>query len=764
MTSTTGSSLFEGLNEAQRQAVEHIEGPLLIVAGPGSGKTRVIIHRIAHLVRTVGISPTRIASVTFTNRAAREMRERLDRLLGGRSKGLTASTFHALCAQVLRRDGEAIGIPSDFVIMDDGDQMDLVKRSMEQAQIDPKAFPPRTVLGAISAAKSQLLNPEGFQRQADGYYAEIVARVFVQYQALMIRSHGVDFDDLLSRTVELFLQAPDVLAKYQERFIHLMVDEFQDTNIAQYQLARMLAGKYRNLCVVGDPDQSIYAWRNADIRNILSFQKDFPQARLINLSENYRSTKTILDAAQHVIAGNRQRLDQNLFTSNDAGESIVVAEAYTEEEEARMVLDEVTRLTGEPGYKLRDCVVAYRVNAQSRALEEACLRYGVPYKLIGGVRFYQRREVKDLLAYLRLIADPYDEVSLGRVINVPARGIGKRTVDDLAMWAASLGVPPYVALQVLAGEADAAAPPDAAVLAPGLMGLAPMTPVKEVPSPFAPRQRQQLVDFLGLLNGLAAHVDELDVPRLIDQVIERTGYKRMLLDSSDSDSEDRLDNLRELRGVATDLTDLPARDALSMFLESVTLATDQDEIRDDEQQYLTLITLHQIKGLEFPVVFMVGMEEGVLPHSRSVDDPNQMEEERRIAYVGMTRARERLYLMRSFRRRLFGMPQGNPPSRFLADIPQHLVQVPGRQLQREPTVAYDRWTTPVAGGVVTPSNAAPFKAGDKVTHQSFGKGIVVTCKPTGADFEITVAFAGASGIKRLLHSFAKLDRVEPSPG
>ncbi len=763
MASSTNSSLLEGLNEAQRQAVEHIDGPLLIVAGPGSGKTRVITHRIGYLVRTVGISPTRIAAVTFTNRAAREMRERLDRLLGGRARGLTASTFHALCAQILRRDGEAIGIPSDFVIMDDSDQMDLVKRAMEQAQIDQKAFPPRTVLGAISAAKSQLLGPEGFQHQVDGYYAEVVGRVFVQYQGLMTRSHGVDFDDLLSRTVELFQRAPEVLAKYQERFIHLMVDEFQDTNIAQYQLARMLAGKYQNLCVVGDPDQSIYSWRNADIRNILSFQKDFPRARMVNLSENYRSTKTILDAAQHVIAGNRQRLDQRLFTSNDGGEPVVVAEAYTEEEEARMVLDEVTRLTGEGGYKLRDCVVAFRVNAQSRALEEACLRYGVPYKLIGGVRFYQRREIKDLLAYLRLIADPYDEVSLGRVINVPPRGIGKRTVDDLTMWAASLGLPPYVALQVLAGEEAGGAPPDAAALDLAPAGPGPAAPSREVPSPFAARQRQQLVDFLGLLNGLAADVDSLDVPRLIDAVIERTGYRRMLLDSGDADSEDRLDNLRELRGVATDLADLPAREALSMFLENVTLVTDQDEIHDDEQQYVTLITLHQIKGLEFPIVFMVGMEEGLLPHSRSVDDPEQMEEERRIAYVGMTRARNRLYLMRAFRRRLFGMAQGNPPSRFLADIPQHLIEVPGRQLQRGPTVAYDRWTTPAAGGVATASTAAPFRAGDKVVHQSFGQGIVVSCNLTGADFEITVAFAGASGIKRLLHSFAKLDRMGSPP-
>ena len=735
-------SVLEGLNDAQREAVEHIEGPLLIVAGPGSGKTRVITHRIAYLVRTVGIAPGRIAAVTFTNRAAREMRERLDRLLGGHAGALTASTFHALCAKLLRIDGEVIGIPKDFVIMDDSDQMELVKRAMEEAQLDPKRFPPRTILGAISRAKSVLLGADGLQNSADGYYEEIVARVFARYQALMTTSHGVDFDDLLSRTVELFQRAPEVLAKYQERYIHLMVDEFQDTNIAQYQLARMLAGKYQNLCVVGDPDQSIYAWRNADIRNILSFQKDFPAAKLVNLDKNYRSSKTILDAAQHVIAGNTQRLNQQLFTDNDAGVPVTVAEAYTEEEEAQMVLDEVSRLTSDEGFELRDCVAAYRVNAQSRALEEACLRHGVPYKLIGGVRFYQRREVKDVLAYLRLVHDPYDEVSLARVINVPTRGIGKRTIDDLRLWAVSLGVPAYTALQVLAGESEDGREPAAA-------------------SPFAARQRLQLVEFLHLLNGLRAGQDELDLPHLIDDIVERTGYRRMLLESGESDADERLENLRELRGVATQVADVPAAEGLPAFLENVTLATDQDAIQEDQQQYLTLITLHQIKGLEFPVVFMVGMEEGVLPHSRAADDPDQLEEERRLAYVGMTRAKDRLYLLRSFRRRLFGAPQGNPPSRFLRSIPENLIEVPGRQRQRAPTVAYDRWTVPVApeGAVLD----APFKAGDKVSHESFGQGIVVSCNPSGSDFEITVAFVGASGIKRLLHSFAKLDRAEPAP-
>ena len=452
-----------------------------------------------------------------------------------------------------------------------------------------------------------------------------------------------------------------MLSRYQERYVHLMVDEFQDTNVAQYQLARMLAAKYENICVVGDPDQSIYSWRNADIRNILSFRQDYPRAKVVNLSQNYRSTKTILEAAQHVIAENRSRLEQHLFTDNDQGAPIVMAEAYTEEEEAEMALDAVERLARDEGdkrYDLRDVVVAYRVNAQSRALEEACLRHGVPYKLIGGTRFYQRREIKDTLAYLRLAQDPYDEVSLARVINVPARGIGRKTIDDLFAWAASLGVPPYTALQVLSGDEAGSAP--------------------VAPSPFAARQREQLLGFLGLLNGLREQLDPADLPQFVELTVERTGYRRMLLESGEPDADDRLDNLRELQNAAADWEGT-AEDVLGGFLEQVALVSEQDELEDGQQQYLTLITLHQIKGLEFPVVIMVGMEEGVLTHFRSMDDPDQLEEERRICYVGMTRAKDRLYLLRSFRRRLYGAGQGNPPSRFLRDVPDDLVEVPGRQ-------------------------------------------------------------------------------------
>ncbi|MEE8517689.1 MAG: UvrD-helicase domain-containing protein [Dehalococcoidia bacterium] len=739
MTQQASDTLLEGLNPAQREAVEHIDGPLLIVAGPGSGKTRVITHRIAYLIKHVGIGPGRIAAVTFTNRAAREMRTRLDSLLGGRAKYLTAGTFHSMCAMILRRDGEAIGLPSDFVIMDDDDQISLIKRSMELSEIDPKRFPPRSILGAISAAKSQLLGPEGVAERATGYYDEVVQRIYAQYQVELTRSHGVDFDDLLSKTIELFRRAPEVRDKYRERFIHLMVDEFQDTNTAQYEIAKELAAKYQNLAVVGDPDQSIYSWRNADIRNILSFKQDYPNAKVVNLTENYRSTATILSAARAVIASNNQRLNQDLFTNNEEGRPVTVAEAYTEDEEAQFVLQEVERLTRDDGFSLRDCVVTYRVNAQSRALEEACLRYGVPYKLIGGVRFYHRKEVKDILAYLRLLTDPYDEVSLIRVINVPTRGIGKRTVDDLVTWARSLDVPAYTALQLIASDGEQGAASNANS------------------SPFNPRQRQQLGDFLRLVNGLRDDAATLELGQVIDEVMERTGYRQSLLESGDPDVDDRLDNLREFRGMTSDFEGLPATESLQPFLENAALVSEQDAIEEDQQQYLTLITLHQIKGLEYPVVFITGMEEGVLPHIRSMDDPDQLEEERRIAYVGMTRARQRLYLLRSFRRRLQGAPQSNPPSRFLMDVPFELIET---STSRERRSGVQQSMT----DLVTPSEAPdagppPFKAGDKVTHTNFGNGIVVNCTPKPGDYEITVAFVGDSGIKRLLHSFAKLEKT-----
>ena len=736
----SGEGLLDGLNADQREAVQYVDGPMLVVAGPGSGKTRVIVHRIAYLVREKGVSPARIAAVTFTNRAAREMKDRLGRLLGGQSERLTAGTFHAICARLLRRDGEAIGISRDFVIFDDDDQMDAVQRAMSEAGLDPKQVHPRSVLGAISAAKAQLIPPQQYPIGRDTYYDEQVQSVYTLYQRLLSRSQALDFDDILSKTVDLFRLVPEVLQRYQERYLQVMVDEFQDTSLAQYQIARDLAGSHRNLCVVGDPDQSVYSWRNADLRNILSFQRDHPDARIVHLSQNYRSTKAILAAARRLISANRQRLDQELWTENVEGLPVVVAEAPSEDEEARIVLGEVSKLARE-GYDLRDIVVAYRVNAQSRVLEEACLRAGVPYRLIGGIRFYRRREVKDVLAYLRLVLLPFDEASLLRVINVPPRGIGKKTVDELVALANRREISLYGALEALGDASD--------------------TP-RSTGSPLGARQVGALAGFLRMLTHLQAMADEVDLVQLVDAVLDRSSYRMMLLQSGEPDAEERLDNLRELRTVAAEYEGYPARESLPQLLESAALMADQDALMVNDEAYLTLITLHQVKGLEYRVVFMVGMEENMLPHFRSLEDPDRLEEERRLAYVGMTRAKDRLYLVRAFRRGLYGSRQPNPPSRFLADIPSSLIS-PFRSAQEEQAARwFDRWH---AAGEQAPVEEipAPFEPGDKVTHSSFGQGIVVSCAPRNGDFEVTVAFLAQQGVRRLLHSFAKLKKVTEKP-
>ncbi|MBI4233489.1 MAG: UvrD-helicase domain-containing protein, partial [Chloroflexi bacterium] len=570
--------ILEGLNPRQREAVEAVEGPLLIVAGPGSGKTRVIVHRVAYLVKVCGVSPYRICAVTFTNKAAREMRERLLRLLGPRAEDLTAGTFHATCAGILRREGQHIGLDRGFAIYDDEDQLTLMKRALEELNLDPKRYNPRAVHGAISRAKAQLVGPEEFGKQAAGYFEEVVHRVYAAYQALLQQSQAVDFDDLLMQTYRLFRDCPQVLEKYQSRYVHLLIDEFQDTNVAQYALARQLAGSHRNICVVGDPDQSIYSWRHADIRNILSFQRDFPDARVVALDENYRSTQVILEAAQRVIAANQQRLEKHLFTRKERGAPVVVVEAYDEDEEARWVLQEADRLHKE-GRRYGDCAVMYRVNAQSRALEEGCLRYGVPYRVVGALRFYQRREVKDVIAYLRLALNLHDEVSFARVANVPPRGIGQRTLDELVRWARAQGVTTYAALESLAKN--------------------------EANAPLPSAGQRALLRFYALLGNLATASQEKTVVALLDYALERTGY-RAWLEEAGEEGQERWENLLELRGIAREFDSLEPREGLVALLERVALVSDVDNLEAGKDA-LTLITLHQAKGLEFPVVFMVGM-------------------------------------------------------------------------------------------------------------------------------------------------------------
>lgn len=728
--SSARTQILEGLNSAQREAVEATDGPLLIVAGPGSGKTRVITHRVAYLVSVRNVSPFRILAVTFTNKAANEMKERLQRLLGRASEGLTVGTFHAFCARLLRRDGKHVGLDPNFTIYDEDDSLDLIKRAMEEAGIDSKRFPPGAIRESISRAKSLLQGPEEFSRTAGGYYEQVVSRVYERYQALMASSNAADFDDLLLLAVRLLDGHTEVLEKYQERFLHLLVDEFQDTNIAQYRLARLLAGKHRNICVVGDPDQSIYSWRNADLRNILSFQKDYPDATVINLSESYRSTKTILEAARHLIAENRSRLEKELWTGRVKGGPITVYEAYTEEEEAHFVLSEVKRLVQEDGLSFKDCAVMYRVNAESRALEEACLQHGVKYQLVGGVRFYERQEVRDVIAYLRLLQNPNDQVSLLRIINVPRRGLGTRSLQGLIRWAEEQGVSLPQAVRLLGWK---------------------VAEEKTGELPISARAANSIARFVALLKALAEEGQRVGVVEIIDRVLVDTGYRDYIL--AQRQGEERWENVMELRGIAQEFDDMEPGEGLAALLERLALVTNVDDY-DEDADALTLITLHQAKGLEFPAVFITGMEEGLLPHIRSMDSEDELEEERRLCYVGITRAKDRLYLLRAFRRRFMGSSGPTIPSRFLGEIPSELISSPPQLERRSP---WGRWAPRVPD---VEREGLAFRAGDRVRHQRFGEGIVVSCQKADADQEVTVVFKGEARVKRLLLSFAPLEKLE----
>ncbi len=721
------------LNPAQKEAVEAIEGPVLILAGPGSGKTRVIAHRVAYLIKVCGISPRRIMAVTFTNKAAREMVERLHRLIGRMVGDLTIGTFHAICARILRWDGKAIGVDPRFVIYDEEDQLSLLKRSIQEIGLDPKQYAPRAIASAISAAKSRTVAPPEYIKSTRSYFEEVVGRVYERYQELLADSNALDFDDLLMKTVQLFRSSPETLAKYQSRYLHILVDEFQDTNLVQYELIKQLGGERHNICVVGDPDQSIYSWRFADLRNILSFEKDYPEAKLVLLEQNYRSTKLILETASCVISANQQRKPKELWTDNEPGELTNIVETYTEQEEAQFVVSEIERLVGEGKANLSDCAVMYRTNAQSRALEEAFVRYGTPYKLVAGTRFYQRREVKDIIAYFRVIQNPHDSVSLLRIINVPGRGIGQRTLSQLSSWAKSLDVSLYEALQRVKEAKD-----------------------KEERQPqFNSRITKALTGFVGLVEELSARSRELNLVKLFDLVIKRTGYEEYIM--SGENGEERWENVLELRTVAADYRDLKPEEGLTTFLEGVTLVSDVDGL-DEAVDAVTLVTLHQAKGLEFPVVFIVGVEEGVLPHFKSFTEPEQMEEERRLCYVGITRAKQRIYLVHAFRRSLMGSNQVSTPSRFLDDIPQHLRASSDLWQGEESQVMPSPYSRKKASASTVANSE--LKAGDHVHHAQFGDGVVVSCQPVKDDEEVVVAFTSGMGVKKLLLSFAKLEKIE----
>src|SRR5438067_2630154 len=659
--------LLAGLNEPQKQAVTMTEGPVLILAGPGSGKTRVITHRIAYLVQHEHISPWRILAVTFTNKAAKEMRERLEKLVGiNESKEMTIGTFHAICARVLRVEADhlaPLGLNRSFVILDTDDQATLIKQAIRSLDLDEKQYRPATIQGMISRAKNDLLGPEQMAEQAAKYIEEVAARVYKAYQKLLRANNSVDFDDLLLLTEQLWRREPDVLHRYQMRWHYIHVDEFQDCNLPQYKLIRLLGygtddrhEGLGNVCVVGDDDPMICTWRGASAENVQRFERDFPQTKIILLEQNYRSTQNILDAAQNVVQRNRLRKDKRLWTDLGIGEKIIVHEAYDEEEEGLFAGHEILRLLARGEVRQRgDIAVMYRTNAQSRALEEQFMRLNIPYKVIGSRKFYERKEIKDMLAYLRLLVNPYDDLSLQRIINVPNRKIGPKTLGELQRWANEQHIPFYDAI----GR------------------------IEEHPT-LGKAAKQALAAFGALQVDFRNAMEELQLPELVDRVAERSGYGPELREQPDG--EERWSNVLELRRVAEDYSEIETHTALELFLENVALVGGADTaqtgedgtlIKEENRDAVTLITLHAAKGLEYPVVFIVGMDEGSLPHARSVDKPEQLEEERRLAYVGFTRSMYRLYLIRPRHRSFYGESQYTEPSRFLEDIPLNLVSNQG---------------------------------------------------------------------------------------
>lgn len=792
-TTSRPDDLVRGLNPPQRKAVTTTEGPLLVLAGPGSGKTRVITHRIAYILQERRISPWNVLAVTFTNKAAREMKERLEALIGPPARDLAVGTFHAICARILRRDGEraGIGLTDNFAIYDDDDQSSLVRQVLKEMNLDEKQFKPSTIHAIISRAKNDLLSPAQFAERVNKYFEEVAARVYKRYEELLRANNAADFDDLILLTYQLWRRNPDILKQYQTRYQYIHVDEFQDTNKAQYELVRLLAGGtpempgHQNICAVADDDQSIYSWRGANPKVLIQFEQDFPNTQVVLLEQNYRSTQVILDAAQGVVQQNRLRKDKKLWTEKSGGEKITLHEAYNEEEEASFVVNEIRRLVGRGEARLRDTAVMYRTNAQSRALEEQFIRTGTPYVVVGSKKFYERKEIKDVLAYLRLIANPLDTVSLQRVINVPNRKIGPKTVSEFTSWAQAQHLTQFEAL----------------------------SHIEEHPT-LATAGKRALVGFSALLTDLRQAAREEPLPRLVDRLLERSGYAAELKDGTD-EGEERWNNVLELRRVAEDFSEISPDIALALFLENVALVAGADTtsgengtIVNEEKDAATLITLHAAKGLEYPVVFIIGMEEGVLPHMRSLESQSELEEERRLAYVGITRAMRRLYLTRAFRRSFYG---GNSvfqeASRFLEEIPPVLITATRQRVRtgapevgvstgrtgngnsslwgnqngnsRSSLPAGSRFTSPQPATRTQPtaplsspayetpvlSTPAPpitqdvkLQPGDRVMHRLFGDGTVLKVSEERGSTTVDVLFKTA-GKKTLDLSFANLTKI-----
>ena len=718
MAATTPETYLEDLNPAQREAVLTTEGPLLVIAGAGSGKTRVLTRRIAHLLAAVGAKPPEILAITFTNKAAAEMRERVEQLVGPPARACWVMTFHAACGRILRREAQRLGYKSNFTIYDTADQLRLVKQCLEELERDPKRFTPRGILSQISNAKNQLIGPVEYASRVASFYDQTVADAYELYQKRLFAANAVDFDDMLFLTVDVLERFPEAREKWQKAFRYILVDEYQDTNHAQYRFLQLLAEKHSNVFAVGDPDQSVYGFRGADIRNVLEFEKDFPGAREIALEQNYRSTNNILQAANAVIRHNRERKDKNLWSELGEGDPVRVVEVEDEHSEARYVAAEIAMLV-EEGYSGREIAVFYRTNAQSRVLEDVLVRQGIAYQVIGGPRFYERAEVKDLVAYLQVIDNPFDALSLLRIANRPRRGIGDSTLSRLMTFADQAEITLWEAMD----RAEQAG-----------VGTAP---------------QKALASFRTMIQSLMSAAQEHEVPELIERVLEQSGTIEALQAERTIESQGRIENLQELVSLAREWQEQNTEPTLSSFLQEVSLYSDQDTIRG-EASLVTLMTLHNAKGLEYRAVYLIGMEEGIFPHSRSIEEQG-VEEERRLAYVGMTRAMERLTLMHASSRMLYGGRSYNLPSRFLDELPEQHIE-----RERLRPTSWSNYGTSAKSQVPTVANVPSLSTGDSVKHATLGEGVVLRLEAGGV---VVVRFAGDGSERRLMLDYAPLEKI-----
>ena len=758
-------SIYDTLNEPQREAVRHTDGPLLILAGAGSGKTRVLTHRIAYLIEELGVNPWNILAITFTNKAAGEMRQRVDNLVGFGSESIWVSTFHSMCVRILRRFIDRLGYDSRFTIYDTDDQKTLMKAVCKKVDIDTKQFKERMLLSVISSAKNEMILPEEFELNAGGDFAQLkIAKVYREYEAQLKANNALDFDDLLVKTVQLLQTQPDVRENYQERFCYIMVDEYQDTNTVQFKLVSLLAGKYRNLCVVGDDDQSIYKFRGANIRNILDFEKEYPDAKVIKLEQNYRSTGNILNAANGVISNNKGRKDKTLWTANGEGEKISLRQFDTAYDEAEFIAEDIKKEVRD-GASYNDNAVLYRTNAQSRLLEEKFIAMNIPYKIVGGINFYARREIKDILAYLKTVDNGQDDLSVRRIINVPKRGIGLTTINRIQESADERGISFYEAL-----------------LAPEMI-------------PGAGRSASKLDSFAALIEYFKGQAEKESLTDLLNEILDMTGYAQNLEADDEIDAESRLQNIEELLNKAAayeeDCEDRGEKATLSGFLEEVALVADIDSLEED-QDYVVLMTLHSAKGLEFPHVYLAGMEDGLFPSYMTItgDDPEELEEERRLCYVGITRAEQQLTLTCARKRMVRGETKYNNISRFVSEIPPELLDTGSRKRtyfseddgtdgttaagnlfsggktvsdgsSRSKAYASKKPYTVLTKGSqlrAQKSDSLAYGVGDRVRHVKFGEGTVLDIKEGGRDFEVTVEFDTA-GVRKMFAMFAKLVKI-----